>query len=371
MDFDIIDVESQKSWSGFLKLPWIIYQDNDYWVPPLLSEVREILDTERNPFWLHAQRKIFLAVKENAPIGRIVAVVDKNHNDFHEDKVGFFGFFECVNDIEVATGLWDKAKNWLKANCMNIMRGPVNPSMNDENSFLLEGFDKSPTVMMPYTPPYYLTLAEQYGFKKAKDLFSFIKYAKDGIPPRVEKMIKRIKKRTNVRVRSFSMKNFERDVHYLKKIYNRAWEKNWGFVPMTDEEIDATGRKLKQFVEPKLVLFAEMDGQPVGVTVTVPDINQALKKLNGRLGPIEMLKFLYYKRKITGARSLIGGVMKEYRETGIIAVLYYETEKANLSLGYKWCELGWNLEDNQLINRFDAAIGGKLYKKYRIYEKEI
>ena len=249
--------------------------------------------------------------------------------------------------------------------------GPVNPSMNDENAFLLEGFDKPPSVMMPYTPPYYLTLAEQYGFKKAKDLFSFIKYAKDGIPPRVEKMINRIKKRTNVKVRPFSMKNFDRDVQYLKNIYNAAWEKNWGFVPMTDEEIDITGKKLKQFVEPKLVLFAEMEGQPVAVTVTVPDINQILKKLNGRLGPIEMLKFLYYKNKITGARSLIGGVMKEYRETGIIAVLYYETEKANLKLGYEWCELGWNLEDNDLINRFDEAIGGKLYKKYRIYEKEI
>lgn len=371
MGIDIRTVETKKDWKDFLKLPWTIYKNNEYWVPPLLSEVRETLDIMRNPFWQHAKREVFLALQEDLPVGRIVAVVDENHNNFHNEKTGFFGFFECVNNSEVASILWDEAKKWLKVNGMDIMRGPVSPSMNDENAFLLEGFDKPPTVMMPYTPPYYLEQAERYGFKKAKDLLSFIKYAKDGIPPRIEKMINRIKKRTNVKVRPFNMRNFERDVQFLKDIYNAAWEKNWGFVPMTDAEIDITGKKLKQFVEPELVLFAEMDGRPVAVSVTVPDINQVLKRLNGRLGPIEMLKFLLYKRKITGARSLIGGVMKEYRETGIIAVLYYETEKANLRLGYEWCELGWNLEDNELINRFDEAIGGKLYKRYRIYEVKI
>lgn len=364
-------LKNKKDWRDFLKLPWSIYKNNQYWVPPLLTEVRETLDTEKNPFWKHAKREIFLARKRDNAVGRIVAIVDDNHNDFHYENTGFFGFFECISDMEVAQALWDTAKKWLAKNGMKIMRGPVNPSMNDENAFLLEGFDKPPTILMPYTPPYYIDLAERYGFKKAKDLYAFIKYAKDGIPPRIEKMINRIKKRTNVKVRPFSMKEFDRDAQFLKDIYNDAWEKNWGFVPMTSDEMDATGKKLKQFVEPELVLFAEIDGKPVAVTVTVPDINQVLKKLNGRLGPIEMLKFLFYKRKVTGVRSLIGGVMREYRETGIIAVLYYETEKANLRLGYEWCELGWNLEDNDLINRFDTAIGGKLYKKYRIYEMKI
>jgi hypothetical protein len=361
-------VESKKDWKTFLELPRAIYKNNKYWVPPLLSEVRETLDTYRNPFWQHAERKIFIALQDNTPAGRIVAVVDKNHNDFHNEKTGFFGFFECMNDHEVAAHLWDEAKNWLKGHGMTIMRGPVSPSMNDENAFLLDGFDKPPSVMMPYTHQYYLELAEQYGFKKAKDLLSFIKYAKDGIPPRIEKMVSRIKARTNVKIRHFSMKDLERDIQYLKDIYNNAWKINWGFVPMTDAEIDVVGKKLKKFVEPELVLFAEIDDRPVAVTVTVPDINQVLRKLGGRLGPIEILKFLYYKKKINGVRSLIGGVIEEYRETGIIAVLYYETEKANLRLGYEWCELGWNLEDNVLINRFDEAIGGKLYKKYRIYE---
>lgn len=371
MNLCIEIVKNQKDWKSFLEFPWRIYKGNEYWVPPLLADVRETLDTKQNPFWKHAKREIFLARKGDNPVGRIVTIVDENHNEFHNEKTGFFGFFECVNDFEVAQGLWDEAKKWLKTNGMGIMRGPTSPSMNDENAFLLEGFDKPSTVMMPYTVPYYLDLAERYGFKKAKDLYAFIKYAKDGIPPRIEKMINRIKARTNVKVRPFNMKKFERDAQFLKDIYNDAWENNWGFVPMTDEEIDVTGKKLKQFVDPELILFAEMDDRPVAVTVTVPDINQVLKRLNGRLGPIGMLKFLFYKRKITGVRSLIAGVMKEYRETGIIAVLYYETEKANLRLGYQWCELGWNLEDNDLINRFDIAIGGKLYKKYRIYEMKI
>lgn len=362
------NVVSKKDWHDFLKLPWRVYQDNQYWVPPLLVEIKETLDLKKNPFWKHTQREIFIARDNGIPAGRVVAVVDDNHNNFHNEKTGFFGFFECVDNLAVARVLWDEAKKWLKKMGMERMRGPVNPSMNDENAFLLEGFDKPPTVMMPYTPAYYLRLSEQYGFRKAKDLLSFIKYAKDGIPERIEGMIKRIKERTGVKVRPFDMKEFKRDAQFLKDIYNSAWVKNWGFVPMTDEEMDLAAKKLKQFADPELVLFAEIGGKPIGVSVTVPDINQVLKKLNGRMGPLEILKFLYYKRQITGVRSLVGGVIKEYRETGIIAVLYYETEKANLKLGYDWCELGWNLEDNDLVNSFDAAIGGKVYKKYRIYE---
>ncbi len=364
----IIRVESKGDLQKFLDLPWKIYKGNQYWVPPLLGEVRETLDTKKNPFWKHAQGAIFLAMDGDKPVGRITAVIDENHNRVHEEKTGFFGFFECIDDFDVAQTLWEEAKKFLKAGGMVMMRGPTSPSMNDENAFLLEGFDKPPTVMMPYSPPYYLKLAEQYGFRKAKDLYAYIKYAKDGIPPRIEKMIQRIRARTNVKVRPFNMKEFERDAQFLKDIYNSAWEKNWGFVPMTEEEMDLAAKKLKQFADPEIVLFAEMDGRPVAVSVTVPDINQVLIKLNGRLGPIEMVRFMLYKRNITGVRSLIGGVMREYRETGIIAVLYYETEMANLRLGYEWCELGWNLEDNELINRFDEAIGGKLYKKYRIYE---
>ena len=364
-------VRDKKDWQDFLKLPWQIYQGNPNWVPPLLSEVRETLDTQKNPFWEHARRELFLARKDGKPAGRIAAIVDDNHNRFHQEETGFFGFFECIDDFDVAKILWDEAKNWLKAQGMKKLRGPVNPSMNDECAFLLEGFDLPPTIMMPYTQRYYLDLAEKYGFKKAKDLYALLKMAKDGIPERIERMVTAIKKKTSVTIRPFNMKNYEQDIQHLKDIYNSAWERNWGFVPMTDKEMDLTAKKLKQLADPDLVLFAEIDGKPVGLTVTIPDYNQVLIHLNGRLGPIEMLKFLYYRKKITGVRSLIGGVKKEFRNTGIIAVLYYQTEKNAAGKGYQWCELGWNLEDNDLINQFDIAIGGRIYKKYRIYEMPI
>ncbi len=371
MNYIVEEVDNTNKLNDFIELPWSIYRDYSEWVPPLKREVKFLL-TDENPFWKHAFRKLFIVYDErNNPCGRIAAIIDKNHNNIHNDRVGFFGFFECINDFSVAQILFNNASRWLKENGMNVMRGPVNPSMNDECGFLLEGFDKMPAIMMPYTPPYYLELCERYGFMKAKDLYALIKYTKDGIPPRIEKMIEGIIKKTGVRIRPLSMKNFERDVSILKEIYNSAWEKNWGFVPMTDEEMDVSAKKLKNFVDPDIVVYAEVDGKAVGVAVTIPDINPVLKKLNGKLGPVEIIKFLYYSRKVKGTRSLIGGVLKEYRNSGIIAALYYQTEINARKKGYEWCELGWNLEDNELINRFDMAIGGKIYKKYRIYEKDI
>ncbi len=364
-------VKSKRDLNDFINLPWLIYKGNQYWIPPLKQEVKEILDVKKNPFWEHAERELFIVRKNNQCVGRVAAIVDHNHNSFHNDKVGFFGFFECIDDFEIAKILWDRVKEWLLNKNMEVMRGPVNPSQNDECAFLLEGFDKPPTVMMPYTPPYYLSLAEQYGFIKAKDMYALLKEAKDGIPERIQRMAEVVRKKTRAVIRTLDMKNFKRDLQYIKDVYNSAWEKNWGFVPMTDKEIDLTAKKIKQFVDPELVVFAEIDGKPVGITVTVPDINQVLKKLNGKLGLIGILKFLYYRRKIDGVRAMIGGVKREFRQSGIITLLFYETVVNAIKRGYKWCELGWNLEDNDLINKFDMEIGGRIYKKYRMYEMKI
>lgn len=370
MEYKLERVEDKKRLRDFIEIPYLIYSDYPNWVPPLKSEIKFLLGDE-NPFWKHAKRILFIVYNNNIPVGRIAAIIDSNHNNIHNDKTGFIGFFESVNDFKVAKLLFDSALEWLKSNSMELMRGPVSPSMNDECGILIEGFDKMPSIMMPYTPPYYINLFEDYGFVKAKDLYALIKYTKDGIPPRIEKMINGIINKTGVVIRPLNMREFERDISILKDIYNSAWEKNWGFVPMTDDEINTSAKKLRDFVDSDLVLFAEINEKPVGVAVTIPDINPILKKLNGRLGPLEIIKFLYYKRKIKGTRALIGGVKKDYRSTGIIAVLYYQTEINARKKGYEWCELGWNLEDNDLINRFDMAIGGKIYKKYRIYEKPV
>lgn len=371
MSIAIHTLSRKVDWRDFLSLPFQIYNGNPYWVPPLFSEVMELLDLQKNPFWEHAAREVFLAKKDGRIVGRIVAIINDMHNSVHAEKTGFFGFFECVNDAEVASALWDRTREWLCARGMTNMRGPASPSLNDECSFLSEGFDMPPTVMMPYSPPYYLELCENYGFKKAKGMIALLKTAEDGIPERIKRMVEVVRKRTKVTIRPADFKHLDREVAYLKEIYNAAWERNWGFVPMTDKEIDLTAKKLKQFAIPELIQFAEINGEPVGVTVTVPDVNQVLIKLKGKLNLIGILKFLYYRRKIDGVRSLIGGVKKEYRNTGIIAVLFYETAKAAMELGYKSSELGWNLEDNDLINDFDQAIGGRIYKKYVIYEMEI
>ena len=364
-------VESRKDFKDFLKLPWRIYGDDPNWVPPLLRDVKSTFYFEKNPFLKHAKVELFLARRDDQTLGRIVAIIDHNHNQFHQEKTGFFGFFEVTPDYSVAKALLDRARVWCQGKDMNLLRGPMNPSMNDECAFLLEGFDSPPVIMMPYNPPYYLEFMETYGFYKAKDLYAFLKEVKDGIPERIEGLVERMKRREELVVRPLDMRHLKGEVELIKEIYNSAWERNWGFVPMTDEEMDLMAKRLKPIAVPELVLFAEVRGEPIGVSVTIPDYNQVLKRLNGKLVPWGMIKFLYYRRKIDGLRALVFGIKREYRGKGVSLVLYHEAEKVATRLGYRWCELSWNLEDNDLINSFDTAVGGRLYKKYRIYEMEI
>jgi len=370
LDIEVIRVETAKDLNRFVRLPWEIYKNDPNWVPPLIRDVKFKLDRAKHPFFDHAKMEMFLAIRGKHVTGRIAAIVDERHNEFHEEHTGFFGMFECIENYDVAQALFSTAENWCREKGMDRIRGPVNLSMNDECGFLLEGFDSSPVIMMTYNPKYYLDFSDRYGFVKAKDLLAFLK-GKVGVVGRIEKIVERVRRKENVVIRHMDMKRYLEEIEIIKDVYNEAWEPNWGFVPMTSKDIDLMAKEMKPLLEPEMVLFAEVDGQSVGVSITIPDYNQVLKKLNGRLGPIGMLKFLYYKRKITGTRGIVFGIKKEYQKTGINAVLYYDTEMAGARLGYTWCEMSWNLEDNDMINRFDEAIGGELYKKYRIVEKSI
>ena len=365
---EIRPVTNKTDLKKFIRLPWKIYKDHPHWVPPLIRDVKFKLNREKHPFFEHARMELFVAENGNEIVGRIAAVVNERYNEFHHEKLGFFGMFECVDDLETARLLYTAAEDWCRKEGMDRILGPVNLSMNDECGFLLEGFDLDPAIMMPYTPEYYLKLSEECGYIKAKDLYGYLK-GEVGVVERIAKLVERVKSKEDVVVRPMDMKNFSKEVEIIKDIYNAAWEVNWGFVPMTPAEMDLMAKELKPIAEPELVLFAEVKGEPVGVAITLPDLNFVLKKLNGKLGPVQLLKFFYYKRKIKGLRSVIFGLKKEYRRTGINVVLYYETEARGARIGYEWCEMSWNLEDNEMINRFDEAVGGKLYKKYRLYEK--
>ncbi len=356
----------------FIRFPWEVYRGNPNWVPPLLSEVRFIL-SDKNPFFHHAEAAYFLARENGRVTGRIAAIIDRNHINVHNEQTGFFGFFECLPDVEIARDLLDVAATWLRERDIDTMRGPMNPSTNDECGFLLEGFDSPPMIMMTYTPPYYLDYMEQCGLVKARDLYAYISVIRDvSAAPRLEKLASAIKARVpGLVVRPADMKRFRGELEAVKDIYNSAWGHNWGFVPMTDEEIESMAKRLKPLIVPELLIMAEVNGSPAGFFMAVPDYNQVLKLINGRLGPLEILKFLWYSRKISDIRVLTMGVKEEFRKKGIEGLLYLESFKAALRQGYQHAEMSWILEDNVLMQKGCELMGGKLYKKYRIYEKKI
>ncbi len=367
---NIEQVNGAGSLNEFIQFPWKVYQGNSKWVPPLVSEVKFVLN-EKNPFFQHAEAACFLARKNGETVGRIAAIIDRNHICIHNERAGFFGYFECLPDVAVAQGLLDAASGWLKERDLEIMRGPINPSTNDECGFLLEGFDSPPMIMMTYTPAYYLDYMERCGLTKAKDLYAYISVIRDvAAGGRLEKLASAVKARVpGLTVRPANMKQFQRELKVVKDIYNSAWSHNWGFVPMTDEEIESMAKRLKPLIVPELLIMAEVNGKPAAFFMAVPDYNQVLGKINGRLGPVGIAKFLWYSRKISDIRVLTMGVKEEYRKKGIEGLLYLESFKAAVKKGYERAEMSWILEDNVLMQRGCELMGGKLYKKYRIYEK--
>ncbi len=367
MQVQVRPVRGERELAAFVDLPWEVYRESPWWVPPLKREVREMLDTNRNPFWEHAERELFAAWSGPRIVGRVAAIVDRNHDRVHGERAGFFGFFECLPDFETAAALFEAARSWCRGRGAAFLRGPASPSSNDEYGFLLEGYSSYPAFMMPYNPSYYLEFAARAGFAKVKDVYSFIKCAQSGIPDRIERMMRRIERNSRFTLRPFDPRHFDRDVGIIKTVYNAAWERNWGFVPMTEREMDYAARKMRDFYDPEIIVIAELAGRPAGVMLTVPNVNEVLRRLDGRLGPAGLAKFLWHRRRIRGSRSLIGGCLAEYRQTGLIAQLFYETVRRGIAR-YQWCEMGWTLEDNELINRFAVEIGAQLCKKFRIVE---
>ncbi len=363
---DVIEVK-KKDLSDFIKLPLSLHYNDTLFIPPLDREMRSLF-SDKNPFFLHADEKYFLAVKGSRKVGRIVSFINRRHNEFHNEKTGFFGFFDCINDISVANSLFDRAAKHLKKEGMVIMRGPMNFSTNEECGFLLEGFDEAPMLMTPYNPSYYNNLAEVYGMKKVKDLFAFIYNVQEVLPVKVLR-VAAIAENKGIKVRPIDKSKFKEEMLIFKEIYNSAWEKNWGFIPLTEDELYFMSNRMKQIVIPELTLIAEDRGKPVGFMGLLPDFNFVLKHMIGKLNPVTILKALYYSRKIKDLRLLLLGIKQEYRNRGVDALLFREGFIGVRKGGYGRVEFSWILEENIAVMRMVEMIGGRLYKKYRIYEK--
>ncbi|PKK82239.1 MAG: N-acetyltransferase [candidate division Zixibacteria bacterium HGW-Zixibacteria-1] len=370
-EVNVIEVESSKLLNTFITLPFKLYKDDPNWVAPLLIERKEFFNKKKNPFYRGAKTKLFIAMRENEPVGRIATCINYNHNVFHSEHVGFFGFFDCIDDYDVAAKLLKVAMITLKSEGMEKMRGPANFSTNHEVGFLVDGFDSPPVIMNPYNPPYIPKLAEKFGLKKVMDLYAFMMTDELPLSDRILKVVERIKERNKVTIRPLDLSHFDEELKKINYIYNNAWSDNWGFVPMPEEEFYHMGKDLKQIVDPDLVLIAEIDGEPVGFSMALPDMNIVLKKLNGRLFPFGMLKLLWHmkiRRKIDGVRVMTMGVVHKYQKRGIDNVFYVETFNRGTAKGYKWAELSWILETNELMCRAAESLGAKLYKKYRMVE---
>ena len=368
MQVDVKPIRTPSDLKAFIELPWQIYRKNAQWVPQLRSQLKERLNRSTSPVFDYAEAEFFLARQNGIVVGRIAAIKNENHIIFHDERAGFFGFFECIQDQRVADALFTNATDWLKSRYLNVMRGPTSYSTNSECGMLIDGFDFSPAIMMSYNLPYYADLVEGFGFNKAKDLLAYEVTDEAFAPERLGKIAERIKKRRNVVVRPIRKKQIDQEIEHIREIYNSAWQRNWGFVPMTDREIDYIADELIQIVDPDIVLFAEVENEPIAFILALPDFNQALRHANGRLFPSGLVKIIWHARKIKDARMVAFGVKESHRQQGIDALLYYEAFQACVKKGYRRAELSWILEDNRLMNRTLEAMGAKIYKRYRLYD---
>jgi len=370
-DLNVEEVKNQKDLMTFTRFPWEIYQGNRQWVPPLIKDLLLKFSPE-HPFHSHSEMILFLARQEGKIVGRIAGIIDHHYIKFHKEKVGFFGFFESIPEAEVADTLLQKIANWLKDHGMEKMAGPMNPSTNDECGLLIEGFDSPPCLMMPYNPLYYPSLLEGFGLRKKMDLYAYLLEESSFLLDRLDRITQRLRKREpQLHIRPIHLRRLDEELKIIKDIYNQAWSRNWGFVPLTDEEINLLAKELKSLIVSDLVLFAYWGEDPIGFSVSLPDYNVVLKHLNGRIGLLGLLKFFYYSRKINKIRVMLLGVKPDFQKKGVEGLLYIETFRNGIKKGYYRAECSWILEENVLMQHGIEAMGGKRYKTYRIYETQL
>lgn len=366
-------VKNKKDLASFIDFPHDLYKNDTHYVPELFIAQRDLLNG-KHPFFQHAKTAYFLAKEGKKIVGRIAAIRNGNHLKYTGKAEGFFGFFDVANSYEAAEKLLNAVTGWLKQENMESVVGPANFSTNETCGILVDGFDSPPTVMLTYNKPYYGKLLEKYGFAKKMDLFAY-RLVVNEIPTHLSakavNLEARLKER-GITIRPMKMNDFSNEVKKVQAIYNSAWDKNWGFVPMTDEEFRYMAKDMKMILDPDFALLAEHNGKPIGFSLTIPDINLVLKKIpKGRLFPTGLLKLLYYKNKIKQCRVITLGVIENYRRLGIDACFYSKSVETARRKNYTVADASWILENNAPMNNALQSLNGKIYKTYRMYHMNL
>lgn len=363
-----VEAVTRRELKEFIRFPFTLYKGDPNFSPELIRDQQEHFSS-KNPFFNHAEVKFFLARDGSKILGRVASIVNHAHNTRHDDKAGFFGFFESVDSRDVSGTLLKRVSEELQSAGLQVIRGPMNFSTNEQCGLLIEGYDAPPMLLTPYNPPYYHSLLEDFGMYKSKDLLAFVSTPPAVVPEKIARVAK-IAEKKGIRVRQIKKELLNEELMIFGEIYNESWKNNWGFIPLEKDELAYMSKKLKQVIAPELTFIAEKDREAVGFLGFLPDFNLVLRKMMGKITPLSILKALYYHSRIEDLRLLLFGVKPRYRHRGVDAIMLREATLATTGR-YKRYEFSWVLEDNEPVKSIAAFGGGKVYKRYRIYEKDI
>ena len=372
-NLSIKPVETRRDQKAFLNLPWKLHSKDPYWIPPLRLNQKELVGYKNHPFHETSDTQTFLAIRDGKPVGRIAAILNHVHNEQHNERIGFFGFFESIDDREVSRGLFGAARDWLASRDVTKIRGPANPSMNYECGLLIDGFDSSPFFMMTYNPQYYEKLVEDFGFTKTQDMFAYWGHIEmlASLDEKLAVIAQSSKERFNVTTRTMDGSRFREEVEMFLNIYNQALVGTWGFLPMTPGEVRHTAKGLQHLIIPELAVIGEVDGKPIGCTFGFPDYNPRIKAIDGRLFPLGFLRLIWKKRNITRMRLISTNVVPEYQRWGVGLVLLAALAPLVGKSNVEECEFSWVLESNTLSRGSLEKGGAECTKTYRMYDLEL